>query len=58
MSTLITCPNCKSEFAPEDAIAKTLEKEYADRFNDQRSQMVKEFSLQQQQLENQRRDFE
>ncbi|MEO6453568.1 MAG: DUF2130 domain-containing protein [Ginsengibacter sp.] len=58
MSTLITCPNCKTQFSSEDAIAKTLEKEYTERFNVQRSQMVNEFSLQQQQLENQRKDFE
>lgn len=58
MSTPITCPNCKIQFSTEEAIAKTLEKEYAERFNEQRSQMTKEFSLRQQQLEEQRRDFE
>lgn len=58
MPTLITCPSCKTEFTSEDAIAKTLEKEYAERFNQQRNQLARDFSLQQQQLESQRKEFE
>jgi hypothetical protein len=58
MPTLITCPNCKNEFAPEDAIAKSLEKEYAEKFNSDRQKLVKQFSDQQKDLEEQQKDFE
>ncbi|MDQ2864206.1 MAG: DUF2130 domain-containing protein [Bacteroidota bacterium] len=58
MPTLITCPNCKNEFAPEDAIAKSLEKEYAEKFNSDRQKLLKQFSDQQKTLEEQQKDFE
>jgi hypothetical protein len=58
MSTVITCPNCKIEFAPEDAIAKELEKEYADKYQFERRNFLNQFSIQQQQLESQQRAFE
>ncbi|MEO7119903.1 MAG: DUF2130 domain-containing protein [Ginsengibacter sp.] len=58
MPTLITCPNCKNEFAPEDAIAKSLEKEYAEKFNSDRQKLVKQFSDQQKDFEEQQKDFE
>jgi hypothetical protein len=54
----ITCPNCKHEFAPEDAIAKSLEKEYEEKFNADRQKLLKQFSEQQQILEQQKKDFE
>jgi len=54
----ITCPNCKHEFAPEDAIAKSLEKEYEEKFNADRQKLLKQFSEQQQILEQQQKDFE
>jgi hypothetical protein len=55
---LITCPNCKNEFAPEDAIAKSLEKEYEQKFNLDKQRLLKQFSEQQKILEDQQRDFE
>ena len=58
MATLITCPNCKNEFAPEDAIAKSLEKEYEVKLNADRQKLLKQFSDQQKILEDQQRDFE
>ena len=58
MPTLITCPNCKHEFAPEDAIAKSLEKEYEEKLNKERQKLGKQFSEQQRMLEEQQKDFE
>lgn len=58
MATLITCPNCKNEFAPEDAIAKSLEKEYEVKLNADRQKLLKQFSDQQKILEDQQKDFE
>jgi hypothetical protein len=58
MPTLITCPSCKHEFAPEDAIAKSLEKEYEEKFNNDRQKLLKQFSEQQQIFEQQQKDFE
>ena len=58
MPTLITCPNCKHEFAPEDAIAKSLEKEYQEKFNNDRQKLLKQFSDQQKTLEDQQKEFE
>jgi hypothetical protein len=58
MPTLITCPSCKHEFAPEDAIAKSLEKEYEEKFNNDRQRLLKQFSEQQQIFEQQQKDFE
>ena len=58
MPTLITCPNCKHEFAPEDAIAKSLEKEYQEKFNNDRQKLLKQFSDQQRTLEDQQKEFE
>ena len=58
MPTLITCPNCKHEFAPEDAIAKSLEKEYEEKFNNDRQKLLKQFSDQQKIFEDQQKDFE
>jgi len=58
MTTLITCPNCKHEFAPEDAIAKSLEKEYEEKFNNDRQKLLKQFSDQQKIFEDQQKEFE
>lgn len=58
MPTLITCPSCKHEFAPEDAIAKSLEKEYEDKLNRERQKLGKQFSEQEKLLEEQKKDFE
>ncbi len=58
MPTLITCPNCKFEFAPEDAIAKNIEKEYANRFDAEKQKMQQQYLAQQSQLDEQRKIFE
>ncbi len=58
MATLIICPSCKNEFAPEDAIAKSLEKEYEIKLNADRQKLLKQFSDQQKILEDQQKDFE
>ena len=58
MPTLIICPSCKHQFAPEDAIAKSLEKEYQEKFNNDRQKLLKQFSDQQKILEEQQKEFE
>jgi len=58
MQTLITCPNCKHEFAPEDAIAKSLEKEYELKFNRDRQQLLSQFSQRQKELDQLQKEFE
>jgi hypothetical protein len=58
MPTTISCPNCKYEFAPEEAIAKSLEREYEDRLNRERQKLGKQFSEQEKLLEEQRKEFE
>jgi hypothetical protein len=55
---VIICPNCKTEFAPEDAIAKELEKEYAGKLNKERENLNRQFSLRQEDLERQQKEFE
>ncbi len=57
-TTLITCPNCKNEFAPEDAIAKSLEKEYAEKFNKDAEKLRMRFAEQEKKLEEQLKEFE
>ncbi|MGN6603252.1 MAG: DUF2130 domain-containing protein [Ginsengibacter sp.] len=57
MATII-CPNCHHEFEPEDAIAKSLEKEYKDRFDQDRKELLARFSEQQRKLEDQQKEFE
>ena len=58
MPTLIICPACKHEFAPGEAIAKSLEKEYEEKFNNERQKLLKQFTDQQKILEDQQKDFE
>jgi hypothetical protein len=58
MPTLIICPACQHEFASEDAIAKSLEKEYEEKFNNDRKKLAKQFSDQQKILEDQQKEFE
>jgi len=58
MPTLITCPACKNEFAPEDAIAKVLEKEFEEKLNKEKQNLSQQFSKQQQELEKQQKEFE
>ncbi|MEO6134029.1 MAG: DUF2130 domain-containing protein [Ginsengibacter sp.] len=58
MPTLITCPSCKHQFAPEDAIARSLEKEYKEKFDTDRQNLVKQFADQQNKLEQKNREFE
>ena len=58
MSTLIICPNCNHQFATEDAIAKSLEKEYREKFNRDRQVLAKEFNDKEKSLEDQQREFE
>jgi hypothetical protein len=58
MATLITCPNCKSEFAPEDAIAKVLEKEFQEKLIKERETLSKQYSVQQLELEKKEKEFE
>ncbi|MEO7446571.1 MAG: DUF2130 domain-containing protein [Ferruginibacter sp.] len=58
MATLITCPNCNTEFAPEDAIAQSLEKEYAEKLNKERQQMRQQMTAQENDLQEQKEAFE
>lgn len=58
MNTLITCPNCKHQFAPQEAIAQALEKEYQDKLNQDRQKLLAQFSTQQKLLEEQQKEFE
>ncbi len=58
MDTQITCPNCNHKFAPQEAIAQALEKEYQDKFNQDRKKLSDQFSVQQKQLQEQQREFE
>ncbi len=58
MPTLITCPKCKNEFAPEDAIAQSLEKEYQEKLNTDRQKLISQFADQQKLLEEQKKEFE
>src|SRR5665647_1807417 len=58
MSTLIICPNCKFEFAPEDAIEKTLEIEYAEKLNIEKQRLEKQILEQEKILNEQRKEFE
>lgn len=58
MATLIICPNCKNEFAPEDAIAKELEKEFETKLDKEREALSKQFFAQQKELEKQQTEFD
>ena len=58
MPTLIICPSCKTEFAPEDAIAKSLEKEYEEKFNKNRETLLKQYSEREKILVEQQKEFE
>ena len=58
MATLITCPVCKNEFAPEDAIAKVLEKEFENKLNKEKDSLSKQFLAQQKEFEKQQQEFE
>lgn len=58
MPTLITCPSCQTEFASEDAISKSLEKEYKEKFDQQRQQLLNQFFQRQKELEQQQNEFE
>ncbi len=55
---VITCPNCKNAFAPEDAIAQELEKEFETKLNKERETLSKQFLTQQEELKKQQREFE
>jgi len=57
MSTLITCPNCKSQFAPEDAITKSLEKQYQQKLEAERIQLENQIAQRAQELEKLEQDF-
>ena len=56
--SLITCPNCKHEFVAEDAISKSLEKDYEQKFNHEKQILLSQFSQQQKTLEDQQKEFE
>jgi hypothetical protein len=56
--SLITCPNCKHEFVAEDAISKSLEKDFEQKFIIEKQRLTKQFSEQQKTLEEQQREFE
>lgn len=45
--SLITCPNCKHEFVAEEAISKSLEKDYEQKFNAEKQKLLRLFSDQQ-----------
>ncbi|MEO8821623.1 MAG: DUF2130 domain-containing protein [Ginsengibacter sp.] len=55
---LITCPNCKHNFEPEDAIAKSLEKEYQEKFNHDRQRLSDQFSQKENAFQQQQKEFE
>ncbi len=55
---LITCPNCKHQFEPEDAIAKSLEKEYEEKFNIDRQKLIGQFSEKEKLFQQQQKEFE
>lgn len=57
MSTLVTCPNCKSQFAPEDAITKSLEKQFELKLDAEKSRVQKQLKEREQELEKQENDF-
>lgn len=54
----IICPNCKNEFEPEDAIAKSLEKEYAEKFSKDAESLRKKYAEHEKTLEEKEKDFE
>ncbi|MEO9005262.1 MAG: DUF2130 domain-containing protein [Ginsengibacter sp.] len=56
--SLITCPSCKHEFVAEDAISKSLEKDYEQKLNSERQKLLKHFSDQQRLLDDQQKEFE
>jgi len=58
MLTTITCPSCKNEFAPEDAIAKELQKDFETKLKKEKDTLSKQFSIQQLELEKLQREFE
>lgn len=55
---MITCPNCKHNFEPEDAIAKSLEKEYQEKFNQDRQRLSDQFSQKENLFQQQQKEFE
>jgi hypothetical protein len=58
MQTLIICPNCKFEFAPEDAIARNLEKQFEERLNEERRKDAQKIAERARMLEDQVKEFE
>lgn len=58
MPTLIICPNCNHEFAPEDAISQSLEKEFEEKLNLDRKKLQAAYLVQQEALTQQIKDFE
>ncbi|MEO6818943.1 MAG: DUF2130 domain-containing protein, partial [Ginsengibacter sp.] len=58
MSTLITCPGCKIQFATEDAIAQTLEKEFREKFDNDTQKFKSQMAAREKNLELQLKDFE
>jgi hypothetical protein len=54
----IICPNCHHEFEPAEAIAKSIEKEYRERFDQDRQKLLARFSAQQKLLQEQQQEFE
>jgi len=56
--SLITCPNCKHQFVAEDAISKSLEKDFEQKFNNEKQRLLNQFSQQQRTLEEQQKEFE
>ena len=58
MSTTIICPNCKTEFEPQAAIAEVIAKEYDEKFHKEKQRLSLEYKEQQQLLEKQKKEFE
>lgn len=54
----ITCPNCKHQFVAEDAISKSLEKDFEQKFITEKQKLINQFSEQQKMLEEQQKEFE
>ena len=54
--SLITCPNCKEQFVAEEAISKSLEKDFELKFNHEKQILLNQFSQQQKTLEEQQKE--
>ncbi|RMH66416.1 MAG: DUF2130 domain-containing protein [Calditrichaeota bacterium] len=54
----ITCPNCKTEFAIEDALAENLEKQYQDKYRKQLNAWLSKHKAEEEALQKEREKLE